>query len=56
MIFVIHICISVLIIPDTKTSTAMCKVLARPNTLVLLATLLLAFYLHQQVASLNMDL
>ena len=28
-----------------------CKVLARPNTLLLLATLLLAFYLHQQVAS-----
>ena len=33
-----------------------CRVLVRPNTLVLLSTLLLAFYLHQQVASLNMDL
>ena len=33
-----------------------CKVLARPNTFLLLATLLLAFYLHQQVASLVVDL
>ena len=44
-------------IPDTKRySTAMCKVLAKPNTLLLLATLLLAFYLHQQVVSLVVDL